>query len=371
MTSTGHSPSEPPAPAATTAPGSAGSAASASASGSVGSADGGGGTAVSGSPVHIRAAPGRGSLVGVALMLAGTLSVQFGSAVAALLFPRAGALGTVALRVTLAAVLLLIVTRPRLRGYTRADWAVVGGFGVALGGMNLLFYQAIDRIPLGPAVTLEVLGPLLLSTFASRRAANLLWAGLALAGVYLLGRGGFDQLNVPGVAFALGAGAMWAAYIVLNARAGARFPRLDGLALAMSVAALISLPLGLGASGGTLLEPAVLGLGLAIAVMSSGVPYTLELLALRRLPAATFAVLTSLAPAVAAAAGYLVLGQGLSLWQCVAIGLVVAASAGAVRAGSARKGKARTERVAARAGRARAGKAAARRGKAAARTEDR
>ncbi|GAA2627828.1 EamA family transporter [Streptomyces axinellae] len=321
--------------------------------------------------MHLRAAPGRGSLAGVALMLAGTLSVQFGSAVAALLFPRAGALGTVALRVTLAAVLLLIVTRPRLRGYARADWAVVGGFGVALGGMNLLFYQAIDRIPLGPAVTLEVLGPLLLSTLASRRAANLLWAGLALAGVYLLGRGGFDQLNVSGVAFALGAGAMWAAYILLNARAGARFPRLDGLALAMSVAALISLPLGLGAAGGRLLEPAVLGLGLAIAVMSSGVPYTLELLALRRLPAATFAVLTSLAPAVAAAAGYLVLGQGLSLVQCLAIALVVAASAGAVQAGTARAGRARAGR--ARTGRARAGRARmgrARAGRAAARAEE-
>ncbi|MFD7235315.1 DMT family transporter [Streptomyces syringium] len=284
-------------------------------------------------PVLLRRAPGRGTLGGVGLVLAGAVSVQFGSAFAALLFPRAGALGTVALRVTFAAVLLLVVARPRLRGYTRADWAVAGGFGLALGGMNLLFYQAIDRIPLGAAVAIEVLGPLLLSVVAARRAAGLLWAGLALAGVFLLGRGGFGQLNVAGVAFALGAGAMWAAYIVLNARAGARFPRLDGLAIAMSVAALVSLPLGVGASGGTLLEPEVLGLGLAIAVMSSGVPYTLELLALRRLPTATFAVLTSLSPALAATAGYLVLDQGLSLSQCVAIAMVVAASAGAVRTG--------------------------------------
>ncbi|WP_370420907.1 DMT family transporter [Streptomyces sp. QH1-20] len=284
-------------------------------------------------PVLLRRAPGRGTLGGVGLVLAGAVSVQFGSAFAALLFPRAGALGTVALRVTFAAVLLLVVARPRLRGYTRADWAVAGGFGLALGGMNLLFYQAIDRIPLGAAVAVEVLGPLLLSVVAARRAAGLLWAGLALAGVFLLGRGGFGQLNVAGVAFALGAGAMWAAYIVLNARAGARFPRLDGLAIAMSVAALVSLPLGVGASGGTLLEPAVLGLGLAIAVMSSGVPYTLELLALRRLPTATFAVLTSLSPALAATAGYLVLDQGLSLSQWVAIAMVVTASAGAVRTG--------------------------------------
>ncbi|MEU9897933.1 EamA family transporter [Streptomyces phaeochromogenes] len=285
-------------------------------------------------PVLVRHAAGRGTLGGVGLVLAGAVSVQFGSAFAALLFPRVGALGLVALRVTLAAVLLLVIIRPRLRGYSRADWAVAGGFGLALGGMNILFHQAIDRIPLGAAVTLEVLGPLLLSVVASRRATGLLWAALALAGVCLLGRGAFAQLDVAGVAFALSAGGMWAAYIVLNARAGARFPRLDALAIAMAVAALVSLPLGIGASGGTLLEPGVLALGLAIAIMSSGVPYTLELLALRRLPAATFAVLTSLAPALAAMAGYMVLDQGLSPSQCAAIALVVAASAGAVRTGS-------------------------------------
>ncbi|WP_338931960.1 EamA family transporter [Streptomyces netropsis] len=290
-------------------------------------------TTAAATPVLLRHTPGRGTLGGVGLVLAGAVSVQFGSAFAALLFPRAGALGTVALRVTFAALLLLVVARPRLRGYARADWAVAGGFGLALGGMNILFYQAIDRIPLGAAVAVEVLGPLLLSVVASRRAAGLLWAALALAGVCLLGRGGFSELNVAGVSFALGAGAMWAAYIVLSARAGARFPRLDGLAVAMAVAALVSLPLGVGASGGALLEPGVLGLGLAIAVMSSGVPYTLELLALRRLPAATFAVLTSLSPALAATAGYLVLDQGLSLSQCAAIAMVVAASAGAVRTG--------------------------------------
>ncbi|MEU3500055.1 EamA family transporter [Streptomyces hundungensis] len=290
-------------------------------------------TSAPGLPRH---SAGRGTLAGVGLVLAGTVSVQFGSAFAALLFPRAGALGTVALRVAFAAVLLLAVARPRLRGHTRADWAVVCGFGLALGGMNILFYQAIDRIPLGAAVTFEVLGPLLLSVIVSRRAAGLLWAALALAGVYLLGRGDFDRLSVAGVAFALGAAAMWVAYILLNSRTGARFPRLDGLAIAMAVAALVSLPLGIGSAGGTLLEPGVLGLGLVIAIVSSGVPYTLELLALRRLPAATFAVLTALAPALAALAGYLVLHQGLSATQCAAIAMVVAASVGAVRSGGGR-----------------------------------
>ncbi|GAA2800805.1 EamA family transporter [Saccharopolyspora taberi] len=278
----------------------------------------------------------RATLGGIGLLLGGTLSVQFGSAFAALLFPRAGALGAVALRIAFAAVVLLVVTRPRLRGYARADWVAACGFGLALGGMNILFYQAIDRIPLGAAVTLEVLGPLVLSVVAARRATSLLWAGLALGGVYLLGRGDFGRLDVAGVAFALGAGAMWAAYIVLNARAGARFPRLDALTIAMAVATLVSLPLGVGSAGAALLEPGVLALGLAIAALSSGIPYTLELLALRRLPPATFAVLTSLAPAVAATAGFLVLGQGLSLTQCVAIALVIAASAGAVWTGKRR-----------------------------------
>ncbi|MFI1969323.1 EamA family transporter [Streptomyces cinnamoneus] len=300
-------------------------------------------TAAPGTPTAggVRAAPapaGVGSLGGIGLVLAGTVSVQFGSAVAALLFPRAGALGVVALRVTIAAVLLLAFCRPRLRGHSRSDWAVAGAFGLALGGMNILFYQAIDRIPLGPAVTLEVLGPLLLSVVAARRAVSLVWAGLALAGVFLLGQEGFDRLNPAGAGFALGAGVMWAAYIVFNSRAGARFPRLDGLAVAMGVAALVSLPLGIGSAGGTLLEPGVLGLGAAVALLSSGVPYALELLALRRLSAATFAVLMSLAPAVAALAGFLVLGQTLSAPQCLAIVLVVVASAGAVRAGASGRG---------------------------------
>ncbi|MFJ3669976.1 EamA family transporter [Streptomyces sp. NPDC090106] len=288
-------------------------------------------TATVDAPLTSRAPDGPGSLGGVGLVLAGMVSVQFGSASAALLFPRAGALGTVAVRVAFAALLLLAVARPRLRGHSRADWTVVVGFGLALGGMNLLFYQAIARIPLGAAVTLEVLGPLLLSVLVDRRAAGLLWAALALAGVGLLGGGGFGGLDPVGAACAVGAGALWAAYIVLNARAGARFPRLDGLAIALCVAALVSLPLGVASAGGALLEPGVLGLGLAIAVLSSGVPYTLELLALRRLSAATFAVLTSLAPAVAALAGYLVLGQGMTAAQCGAVALVVAASVGAVR----------------------------------------
>ncbi|MFJ1655698.1 EamA family transporter [Streptomyces sp. NPDC088337] len=276
--------------------------------------------------------PGRfGSLGPVGLVLAGGISVQFGAAVAVTLMPRAGALGVVTLRLVVAAIVLLLVCRPRLRGHSRADWGTVVVFGIAMAGMNGLFYQAAARIPLGPAVTLEVLGPLALSVLASRRAINFVWAALALAGVFLLGGGSFDSLDPVGVAFALSAGVMWAAYIVFSARTGRRFPQADGLALAMAVGALMFLPLGIAESGSKLLVPSTFALGAAVAVLSSVLPYTLELLALRRLPASTFAILMSLEPALAASAGFLILGQSLSALQTTAIVLVIAASMGAVR----------------------------------------
>jgi inner membrane transporter RhtA len=272
-----------------------------------------------------------GSFGPVGLVLAGGISVQFGGALAVTLMPRAGALGVVTLRLLAAAVVLLLVCRPRLRGHSRTDWGTVVVFGITMGAMNGLFYEAVARIPLGPAVTLEVLGPLALSVLASRRAINALWAGLALGGVFLLGGGGFSDLDPIGVAFALGAGAMWAAYIVFSARTGRRFPQADGLALAMAVAALLFLPLGIAEAGSRLLNPTTLALGSAVALLSSVLPYTLELLALRRLPASTFAILMSLEPAIAATAGFLILGQSLSLAQTAAIALVIAASIGAVR----------------------------------------
>ncbi|MFE9030506.1 DMT family transporter [Streptomyces iakyrus] len=290
--------------------------------------------------------PGRlGSLGPVGLVLAGGISVQFGGALAVTLMPRAGALGVVALRLLVAAVVLLLVCRPRLRGHSRTDWGTVVVFGITMAAMNGLFYQAVARIPLGPAVTLEVLGPLALSVFASRRAINVVWAALALGGVFLLGGGGFSGLDPTGVAFALGAGAMWAAYIVFSARTGRRFPQADGLALAMAVGAVLFLPLGIAESGTKLLDPVTLGLGAAVALLSSVLPYTLELLALRRLPASTFAILMSLEPAIAATAGFLILDQALSAAEAAAIALVVAASMGAVRTqvGGGRKKRAALE----------------------------
>ncbi|MER6284607.1 EamA family transporter [Streptomyces sviceus] len=280
-------------------------------------------------PAH---GPGRvGSLGPVGLVLAGGVSVQFGAALAVTLMPRAGALGVVALRLLVAAVVLLLVCRPRLRGHSRTDWGTVVVFGLTLAAMNGLFYQAVDRISLGAAVTLEFLGPLALSVLASRRAVNTVWAGLALAGVFLLGGGDFGDLDPAGVLFALGAGAMWASYIVFSARTGRRFPQADGLALAMAIGALAFLPLGIAESGTRLLDPVTVGLGAAVALMSSVLPYTLELLALRNLPASAFAILMSLEPAMAALAGFLILDQALSPLQALAVALVITASMGAVR----------------------------------------
>ncbi|WP_030156872.1 EamA family transporter [Streptomyces sp. NRRL S-244] len=271
----------------------------------------------------------------VALVIAAGISVQFGAALAVMIMPGAGAAGVVTLRLAAAALVLLLLCRPKVRGYSRADWGTVVAFGVAMAGMNGLFYQSIDRIPLGPAVTLEVLGPLVLSVVVSRRLVSLLWAGLALGGVVLLaghgGGSGFGGLDLLGAAFALGAGAMWAAYIVFSARTGRRFPQADGLALAMAVAAVLSLPLGVIEAGSALLVPSTLALGLGVAVLSSVLPYTLELLALRRLPAPTFAILMSLEPAIAATAGFLILNQAMSAIDALAIALVIAASMGAVR----------------------------------------
>ncbi|MFF9900586.1 DMT family transporter [Streptomyces longispororuber] len=305
--------------------------------------DAGPGAAAGGAEAGPGAGPGgrRAALAPVGLVLAGCVSVQFGGALAVNLMPRAGALGVVTLRLLFAAVILLAVCRPRLRGHSRADWGTVVAFGVTLAAMNGLFYQAVARIPLGPAVTLEVLGPLALSVLASRRLVNVVWAGLALCGVFLLGGGGFGGLDLAGVAFALGAGAMWAVYIVFSARTGRRFPQADGLALAMAVGAVVMLPLGIVESGAKLTVPSTLGLAAAVAVMSSVLPYTLELLALRRLPASTFAVMMSLEPAIAAFAGFLVLDQGLTVLELLAITLVIAASMGAVRTQVGR-GKAKT-----------------------------
>jgi Predicted permease, DMT superfamily len=279
-----------------------------------------------------------GATVGaVGLVVLGLVCQEVGAGVAVLLFPDAGPIGMVTLRLAFSALILLAIFRPRLRGRTRADWGTVAAFGLVLAGMNALFYLALARLPLGPTVTIEYLGPLVLSVVLARRASAWLWAVLALAGVGLLARGGFDDLDPLGVALAAGAGLMWVGYILLSARTGRRFERLDGLAIAMAIGGLGILPLGVASAGAAFLDLRVLGLGLAVAVLSSAVPYGLELLALRRLPAETFSILLSLAPALAAGAGFVVLHQSLEAWDLVAIALVIVASIGAVRAAARRK----------------------------------
>jgi Predicted permease, DMT superfamily len=271
------------------------------------------------------------------IVVLGLVCQEVGAGFAVLLFPEAGPIGMVTLRLVFSAVVLLAVFRPRLRGRTRQDWLTVVAFGAVLAAMNATFYLALERLPLGPTVTIEYLGPLVLSVVLARRASAWLWAVLALAGVALLARGGFDALDPLGILFAVGAGALWVGYILFSARTGKRWARLDGLAIAMAIGGLGVLPFGIASAGESFLDARVLLLGFAVAMLSSAIPYGLELLALRRLPAETFSILLSLAPALAAAAGFVVLHQALEGWDLLAIALVVVASMGAVRAAARRE----------------------------------
>lgn len=264
------------------------------------------------------------------LVLAGLACQEIGAAIAVMMFDDVGPLGMVMLRLVFAAIVLLLIARPRLRGHSRGAWAAVVRFGVVLALMNGLFYLALERLPLGVTVTIEVLGPLALSIIAARRASAWVWAGIALAGVAALGGGGWDRLDPLGVVFALGAAVSWAFYILSSARVGREFARFDGLALAMGVGAVISLPFGIADAGAALLRPDLLALGAAVAILSSTIPYALELMALRRLAASVFAILMSLGPATASLAGFLLLGQHLSVLEVGGIALVIAASIGAV-----------------------------------------
>ncbi|MDX6583876.1 MAG: inner rane transporter RhtA [Solirubrobacterales bacterium] len=259
------------------------------------------------------------------------MSVQTGAALATELFDDLGPVGTVMLRLCFAAIVLTAIWRPAvsaLRGVHARDVVL---FGIALAAMNTSFYAALDRIPLGIAVTLEFVGPLGIAFAATRNRADLLWAGLAAAGILLLSPDLGDGLDALGTGLALLAGAFWAAYIVLADRIGRAFSGGDGLALAMLVAAALMLPAGIAQGGADLLDPSLLAIGFAVAILSSAIPYSFELEALRRLPRGTFGVLMSLEPAVAAAVGFIGLDQGLAATELLAVALIVIASAGALR----------------------------------------
>jgi len=264
-----------------------------------------------------------------ALVLLGIVSVQVGSALAKHLFGAVGSFGTVALRLFFAAAVLMLLWRPSVRMGRRA-WTVAVGYGVILGLMNLCFYLALERIPLGIAVTIEFLGPLTVALAGSRRWPDAFWAVLAAGGVALL-MGGRGDLNLTGFLFALAAGTFWGLYILAGAALGRHTTEGDGLALGMAVAALVAVPFGVAESGTALVQPWILAAGLGVALLSSVIPYSLDLEALRRIPPRVFGILMSLEPAMAALIGFIVLHESLHWSQWLAVLCVVAASAGATR----------------------------------------
>ncbi|MBQ1081358.1 MULTISPECIES: DMT family transporter [unclassified Nocardiopsis] len=284
-----------------------------------------------------------GSLPPVWLVMISIVSVQTGAGVAKNLFEVLPPAAVVWLRLLTSAVILGLLVRPALRARSRTDWMVVIGYGVALASMNYFIYQAFARIPLGIAVTIEYLGPLAIAILGSRRRVDLLWAGLAGLGVAALGIE-FRELDPVGVLFAVLAATAWAGYILLSAATGQRFSGASGLAIASVVGVLVLAPAGIAEGGAALLDWRLLLFGLAVGVLSSVVPYTLELNALRRMPPRVFGVLMSLQPAAAAMVGLVLLGELLTVWQWLAVGCVIAASAGATRTSADRDEQKHTER---------------------------
>ncbi len=289
-----------------------------------------------------RSAPSRSRLLhppAIALVATSGISSQCGSAIAARLFAQVGPAGTLTLRLVFATLALLVVVRPRvasvrqvLHPRRRTDLAVMVAFGLAIAGMNLAFYEAIARIPLAVAVTVEFVGPLTLSVAGSRRVSHVLWALLAGGGVVLLAAGDLfgavRHLDIAGIGFALVAGTFWTTYILINKETGKRFSGTSGLAGAMAVAALVVVPLGALDAGARLFRPEVLAIGLAVAVLASALPYSCEMAALRRATPRAFGILLSMAPGLAALAGFVILGQRLGGIEIAALFLVVAANVG-------------------------------------------
>lgn len=271
----------------------------------------------------------RASVPPIALVFSAMISLQVGAAVAKTLFDQVGPAGVVMLRLVFGATAIALLSRPRIRrGSGRRSLLLIGAFAATLASMNLAFYGAIERIPLGIAVTLEFVGPLAVAIIGSRRLLDFVWVGLSAVGIVLLAGAGQGSVHLLGVLLALLAGGFWASYIVLGARIGRIYPGPSGLALAMPLAALLVAPAGIASGGSELLSGRVLIIGAAIGVLSSAIPWSLEIEALRRLPTHTFGVLMSLEPALAALAGLAILGQRLGPPELVAIGFVVLACAG-------------------------------------------
>jgi inner membrane transporter RhtA len=273
----------------------------------------------------------------VTLVLTGAISVQFGAALAVTLFDKVGAVGSTFLRLAIAAALLLAVRRPKISGWTAAHYRLALAFGLSLGITNLLFYAALGRLPVAVAVTIEFLGPIGVAAAYSRRWIEGLWVLLAAAAIVLMTApwSNTDNLDTLGVVFALCAAAGWATYILVVQRAAKVFSDRDVLTVALVIATVAAAVPGILDGGAALLDPSVLGVGLIVAVMSMVIPFTVDLEALRRMPARVFGVLMSMEPAVAVVAGLVVLNQRLNARELVAIGLVVVASIGVTRSAPA------------------------------------
>lgn len=265
----------------------------------------------------------------IGVLLISMVSYQCGASLAKHLFPAVGAQGATAYRLGLSALILLLWRRPWRRLGDRPHWRALWAYGLSMGAMNLVFYMSLRTIPLGIAVALEFTGPLALAVFSSRRLVDFVWIALVIAGLALLLplRGTAQALDPVGVMYALAAGLGWALYIVFGRRAGDAHGA-DAVTWGTSIGALLAIPFGVAHAGSTLLSPALLPYALGVALLSSALPYSLEMMALTRLPARTFSTLLSLEPAVAAVAGVALLGERLSVLQWLAIVAIIVAAAG-------------------------------------------
>ncbi|WP_295625058.1 DMT family transporter [uncultured Corynebacterium sp.] len=275
--------------------------------------------------------PGSRTWLYATLLVIGMFSLEFGSAFAALAIDAASAGVVVTLRMGLAGLILVVLLRPRVRGLAGTDWAWLGGLAATMGLMNLFFYLSIERIPLGAAVTFELVGPLILAAVRARTPRSVAFTAMAFGGVVMLGWSGLHDLTPTGVACALIAGAFWAGYILTTEGTGRRFTGQTGLALALIIGGIALAPIGLATAPTGFLDWRVLALGAVVAILSSIVPYGIDMAALRVLPAGLFATLTALAPATAAIAGLMVLGQDLALLSWLGIVVVVVAAGLALR----------------------------------------
>ncbi|WP_264537766.1 EamA family transporter [Flavobacterium sp. N1736] len=264
----------------------------------------------------------------VPAVLLAIISVQCGAAIAKMLFPAIGAAGTASIRIGVSALILLLAYRPNLKAITREQWKIVVPYGLSLGAMNLIFYFAIERIPIGLAVTLEFIGPLLVAIIGSRRLIDYCWVLLAAAGIVLIAPWSNARIDSLGVLFALLAGALWAAYIVLGGKISKIMNSGQAVSTGMLFAAILILPFGFYENGLANLTPKLFGMGVALALLSSAIPFTLEMKALGQLPPRTFSILMSLEPAAASVCAFIFLQENLSFYEILAVVCVVVASAG-------------------------------------------